>query len=296
MDTALHLIQSGRAHEGTDRLVRMLAGQWLGLGANDWKRFASHALAHPIREYMHADPFTFRAFSKPRGYAGDAVMMDYIYGHRQEQLETPADEVFRYTTQHAPAPEGVRERRRVLARTIDAVADTAGRPIEVTAIAAGHLREMELSVAAAQGRARVTAIDADEQSLDVVSRAYAHLGAATVHGSVRQILSGKLQLEPVDLVYSAGLYDYLSKPVAERLTSTMFAALRPHGTLLLANFLPDIPDVGYMESFMDWHLIYRTDQDMLDLIDALPRADVACVRQFRDSQNTITFLEVTKRP
>ena len=94
----------------------------------------------------------------------------------------------------------------------------------------------------------------------------------------------------------AGLYDYLSKPVAERLTSTMFAALRPHGTLLLANFLPDIPDVGYMESFMDWHLIYRTDQDMLDLIDALPRADVACVRQFRDSQNTITFLEVTKRP
>ncbi len=75
----------------------------------------------------------------------------------------------------------------------------------------------------------------------------------------------------------------------------MFAALRPHGTLLLANFLPDIPDVGYMESFMDWHLIYRTDQEMLELADALPKTDVASVRQFRDSQNTITFLEVTRR-
>src|SRR5262249_38418269 len=31
-------------------------------------------------QVLHQDPFTYRAFSKPRGYAGDAVMMDYIYG------------------------------------------------------------------------------------------------------------------------------------------------------------------------------------------------------------------------
>jgi len=33
---------------------------------------------------VHADPLTYRAFSKPRGYAGDAVMMDHIYGYRRE--------------------------------------------------------------------------------------------------------------------------------------------------------------------------------------------------------------------
>src|SRR6185503_16334963 len=45
-----------------------------------WPDFARSCLDHPLRHVLHQDPFTYRAFSKPRGYAGDAVMMDYIYG------------------------------------------------------------------------------------------------------------------------------------------------------------------------------------------------------------------------
>jgi hypothetical protein len=35
--------------------------------------------------------------------------------------------------------------------------------------------------------------------------------------------------------------------------------LKPGGRLLVANFLHDLPNVGYMESFMGWPLIYRSD-------------------------------------
>ena len=32
--------------------------------------------------------------------------------------------------------------------------------------------------------------------------------------------------------------------------------------LVVANFLPDIWGAGYMETFMDWKLIYRTAEEM----------------------------------
>ena len=34
---------------------------------------------HLLQELVQQDAFTARAASKPRGYAGDAVMMDFIY-------------------------------------------------------------------------------------------------------------------------------------------------------------------------------------------------------------------------
>ena len=45
-----------------------------------WKEYATIACRrHPIMELLHQDPFTMRAFTKPRGYAGDAQMIDFIY-------------------------------------------------------------------------------------------------------------------------------------------------------------------------------------------------------------------------
>ena len=53
-----------------------------------WQEYARACLDHPLRHLLHQDPFTYRAFSKPRGYAGDAVMMDYIYGLGEAQQAT----------------------------------------------------------------------------------------------------------------------------------------------------------------------------------------------------------------
>lgn len=295
MDAALALIESGRAYEGTDLLMHTLADLRRTLGVARWPAFAREVVGHPIRDYVHADPFTFRAFSKPRGYAGDAVMMDQIYGLKQESLASPASDIFHYTTDSGMA-RSVRARRLTLARTIDEVTAELGRVAEVIAIASGHLREIEMSDAAARGQVQVTALDADAESLAVVTEAYADLGAVAQHGSVRQILNGKLVLPQADLIYSAGLYDYLVTPIAECLTRRLFAAVRPGGRLLLANFLPDIPEVGYMESFMDWHLIYRSDAAMLDVIRSVNREEVAQVRQFHDPHDNIAYVELRKRP
>ncbi len=297
MDIALNHITHGEIFSGMARLVSELADIRRRLSHTDWLCFAkTQVLTHGVRSVVHEDPLTYRAFSKPRGYAGDAVMMDYIYGYgpvETDGLSAMAQGLFGFTAQSA-ASAAVRFRRRVLAEAIDSEAARVGRPIDVVALAAGHLREVDLSTAVRTGAASVTALDQDEESLALVHREYAKHGVQAVPTSVRHILGGRTRLPASDLSYTAGLYDYLTEPVATRLTSLMFEALRPGGSLLLANFLPNIHDVGYMESLMDWQLIYRDDAEMRALADGIPCGEIASIEQFHDPFDNITFMKVSK--
>jgi hypothetical protein len=263
-----------------------------------WADVARACLDHPLRHLLHQDPFTYRAFAKPRGYAGDAVMMDYIYGlgeaGRAARDATPLGRAIFSHMGTRPSARAVRYRRKLLADMIDRTASKGGR--RVFALAAGHLREVEISHAMQTGRLDdFVAMDQDEASLTVVARDYASLGVRAMKGSVRQILTGKLQQGEFDFVYAAGLFDYLAAPVATALTCRLFEMTRPGGTLLIPNFADGARDTGYMEAFMDWHLIYRTHTDMHALAAALPSSEVASVDIFDDDDATITFLVVHKR-
>ena len=263
----------------------------------DWPEFAQSCLSHPVCKLLHQDPFTYRAFAKPRGYAGDAVMMDYIYGLGEAApaalSATPLGRaIFQYMGTR-PAAQAVRYRRRLLAELIDSVAERGGS--SVLAIAAGHLREAELSAAAHAGKLQeFVAFDQDQASLSVVAHDYAHLGVRAVPGSVRHILAGKTKLAQYDFVYAAGLFDYLNAPIAAALTRRMFEMTRPGGIMLIPNFLTGMRDRGYMEAIMDWHLIYRTHTDMEALAAVLPSNDVADCQIFDDSEDAITYLLVAK--
>ena len=296
LDIVNEELQSGRIAPSLDLLFEDLAER-REEDPQEWQRYSGSCLDHPLRCLLHQDPFTFRAFSKPRGYAGDAVMMDYIYGLGEAgQAARDASPLGRAIFQYMdtrPSAKAVRYRRRLLAESVDQVADRGGS--SVLAIAAGHLREVELSSAVQTGKLQeYVAFDQDEASLAVVAHDYTHLGVRTMPGSVRQILGGKAKLGQYDLVYAAGLYDYLNDASAMALTRRMFEMTRPGGLMLIPNFLVGARDTGYMESFMDWHLVYRNHADMQALVDALPSGHVAECRIFDDPDGTITFLLVTK--
>jgi len=185
-----------------------------------WPHCAADCLRHPIRSLLHQDPFTYRAFSKPRGYAGDAVMMDYIYGLGEAgpaaRDATPLGRaIFRYMDTR-PSARAVRFRRYLIATLIDRVPSRGGD--SVFALAAGHLRELEISQAVRTGQIQdFVALDQDEASLAVVAGDYAYLGVKTIRGSVKQILSGKQNPGHFDFVYAAGLFDYLNPSAASAL-------------------------------------------------------------------------------
>jgi SAM-dependent methyltransferase len=194
-----------------------------------------------------------------------------------------------------PSARAVRYRRQLLATLIDRTAARGGR--RVLALAAGHLREAAISRAVQAGTlTEFVAIDQDETSLAVIARDYGHLGIRTQPGSVRQMLSNKIGAGTFDFVYAAGLFDYLNDAVAAALTRRLFAMTRPGGMLLIPNFKAGARDSGYMESFMDWRLIYRDHAGMEALAAGLPARDVAGYDVFDDDSETIAFLLVTKAP
>lgn len=263
-----------------------------------WNELVLRCRRHPLRALVHQDPFTWRAYEKPRGYAGDAEMMDYIYSWEELWPPPPSSQLgqwlFQYTT-NAPASQGVRARRGFIAHVLDQVAESQRLP-HVLAIASGHLREAQLTSGIRRRRfGRFVALDGDSRSLDEVQRCYGPFGVETLVMRIARLLSPRIQLGSFDVIYSLGLYDYLDAPLGQRLTARLFDMLRTGGRLIVANFLPEIRDVGYMEAYMDWRLIYRTRHEMLDLTRDIPQAELQELCLHAEENQNIIFLELRRR-
>lgn len=285
-------------HQAMEQLFSGLRERKLLLPDATWRDQVQRARNHALLGLVRQDPFTGRAANKPRGYAGDAVMMDYIYG-REEGWERPAatplgESIFDFTTS-AAASAGVRARREQMANLLDEVA--LERPSSrVLAVAAGHLREASMSAAVRRRRfSQLVALDADTESLAELHRSYGRFGVEPVACDIRKLLTGRTDLGQFDLIYSTGLYDYLNAKTGSRLTSHLFDMLNPGGRLVVANFLPAIADIGYMEAYMDWFLIYRDRHDMMQLTNLIDQAELDDIRVWVEEHQNIVFLSVTKQ-
>lgn len=252
--------------------------------------------SHPVFARCQHDPFTAHSMSRPRGYAGDAALIDLIYetGDARQRVAAASEygkALYSYSISR-PSAEAVRERRRILAAL---VAVTTGRnpTAEVLALAAGHLREADL-LTAEQFPARWLALDQDPLSVAEIQRCHTPR-VTTVTTSVGRFMVRPLMNGHFDLIYAAGLYDYLDEPTAIRLTQGAFSALKPGGELLLANFTHDCPDAAYMDVFMDWRLIARDEAELHRIIAALPQDDVARTTLFRGNNRVIAYAVVERR-
>ena len=263
----------------------------------EWVKCVKKIRESELLTLVHQDPFTNRAFNKPRGYAGDAVMMDYIYG-QEEGWQPPTTSllgqgIFQYTT-GAAASAGVRARREFIAEKLDEVARNILQP-DVLAVAAGHLREASMSSAVRRHKFNTfIALDADAESLREVERSFSRFGVQCELADIRKMLRGRMDFGSFDLIYSTGLYDYLNQKTAQRLSCNLFSMLKPGGKLVIANFLPSIHDIGYMEACMDWFLVYRNRMDMMGLTELIPQIDMHDIHVSVEENQNIVFLEVTR--
>ncbi len=265
-----------------------------------WQELIPIAQQHAVAQYLMQDPFTRWSFEKPRGYSGDASLLDIYYKHASADdiiaASTPLGrEIFDYTGEAASSVAG-RERRNILAETVDRTADRV-EGAEILAIACGHLREAELSKALAAGKLkRWVGLDQDPVSVGTVTRDLAGTVVEAIDGSVRGILRRAYGIGTFDLVYASGLYDYLPRSVGIRLLQRAMEFLKPEGELLFANFSDEITTDGYMETFMDWPLILRSADDMWDIVNAAVDRNAVDAEVFYGSNRNIVYATLRKKP
>jgi SAM-dependent methyltransferase len=263
-----------------------------------WRQLVPLAQQHLVAQYLLQDPFTRWSFEKPRGYSGDASLLDIYYKHPSAagivaSSSALGQEIFAYTSE-APSSVAGRERRQILARSVDATARRVDQA-EILAIACGHLREAETSEALAEGRLRRwVGLDQDPVSIATVNRDLAGSAVEAVEGSVRNILRRAYSLGAFDLVYASGLYDYLPRAIGIRLLQRAMELLKPGGEFLFANFSDEITTDGYMETFMDWPLILRSADDMWDIINAAVDRNAVDAEVYYGSNRNIVYGTVRK--
>lgn len=290
LDTCHRTLKEGNIRETFITLAEELTHLRLTMSDDDWSEHIVPACkAHGLAELLNEDPFTRRARDKPRGYAGDAEMMDYLYFR-----QPPADcsnlgkKMFKATTA-SHTGKSVRWRRRHIAALINKLAGTH-KKVSVLSVACGHCRESELLKQRTRDTLRnFTALDQDDESLRVVQETFE--GPLTT--LCRNVVNGSrdAKLKNFHFVYSAGLFDYLDDRVAKLVSTTLLKRARPGGTVLIANFTPDNWARGYMESFMDWQLKLRSKEDMRRLI---PAKGVSNAFLYNDPFRNVVYLRMTK--
>lgn len=296
LDRACTQVLGGEAAAAFRLLTPRLSALWSEARATGQaEAMRQWCRAHPLHALVMQDPFTHRAAAKPRGYAGDAVMMDFIYdGAPPEGTSAVGADIFAATTR-AGMGLSVRYRRQLLRSLIDDTVVRHERP-RMLSVAAGHCRELQGSLVEFPDFAgEFVALDQDPHACREIAHGHAGHPVRVVNQGVRE-LAGSQQgsvladaLGRFDLIYSAGLYDYLPDALARRLTRRLLTMLRPGGRALIANFVPGGSGRGYMELFMDWALVLRTEAQMRDLAQA---AGAAHVNTFADPQRNVVYAEL----
>jgi extracellular factor (EF) 3-hydroxypalmitic acid methyl ester biosynthesis protein len=298
---AEHLRNPQMAWEAMDLLFNGLCEVRNSITPEEWQQFITTVCAsHPVRAMVEQDPITHRSFHKPRGYAGDAVLLDLIYQDPStqsivDQCTAMGQQIYSYMIE-APAARAVRLRRDLIAATIDDVAGDVASP-DIFSIACGHLRETQLSNAVQDGRIRrFYGLDHDAETIGYGVDALAPLGVQLLHGNALHLLKGQFKdLGHFDLIYASGLFDYLNHNLARRLAEVMFGMLKPGGRMLIINAIPGMRDTGYMESFMGWSLIYRELDELVDIASCIPRDEVAEQDVFLEDNQNFAFLQLRKQ-
>jgi extracellular factor (EF) 3-hydroxypalmitic acid methyl ester biosynthesis protein len=116
--------------------------------------------------------------------------------------------------------------------------------------------------------------------------------------SVHQVLKDAPKLgdkiETYDVIYCAGLFDYLSDRVCKRLMNIFYDILAPGGLLVATNVDTSNPSRQTMEQVLEWHLIYRNRAQLMGLAPDLAPDGSSCIKS--DPTGCNVLLEVRRNP
>jgi Predicted methyltransferase (contains TPR repeat) len=261
---------------------------------------------HPL---VLCAPFMYRTFRKPLGYAGDYEMVNMMARDPFQGASVFAKVL---NTFFLNTPPVVAHRNRidylysVLVREIDRVSRSGG-VARVLNLGCGPALEIQafLEKSPPNLKADFTLLDFNDETVahttGVLNSLKNKFGRSSeiriLKKSVAQFLKeqskpvSSLGGKPFDLVYCAGLFDYLADPICERLLSAFYNLTAPGGVVVSTNVDLANPSRGWMEYMVDWYLCYRDSKGMGKLMPQVPAENL---RVFSDESGVNVMMEARR--
>jgi extracellular factor (EF) 3-hydroxypalmitic acid methyl ester biosynthesis protein len=262
---------------------------------------------HPL---VLCSPFAYRTFAKPLGYAGDYEIVNMMLRNPFEGSSVFAKIVNLWFLEQPPALAH-RNRIAYLERTLlneAARVARSGRPARVFNLACGPAVEVQRFIAQSPlaDNCKFDLLDFNNETLVHVRtvlegerrRAQRSTALNFINKPVHQLLKSagksveRTPEQQYDLIYCAGLFDYLTDPIIQRLLTVLYSWLAPDGLLLATNVDPSNPLRYGMEHLLDWHLIYRNSTHLRALRPSQVAAEDAEVKSELSGVNL--FMEVRR--
>lgn len=234
--------------------------------------------------------FMTRTNLKPRGYSGDSEMMGMIYSNDYRGESTFSKIINKHPLEH-PAAQAVRNRRDLIAKMLhnqkENHSSTSHERLKVLSVACGPVFEMRDILSSPEDcqKYHFTLLDQDRHALleaaqliDKIEKSLdTKLTVDYLNASVRTMLAtSKLKSKwgEFDFIYSMGLFDYLTPPVATAVLGRLYQLLKPGGQMVVGNFHVSNPSRYYMEYWLDWVIYYRTEEEFRNLLKDASSAEI----------------------
>src|SRR6202171_3364227 len=183
-------------------------------------------------------------------------------------------------TDEMAASRAVRHRKDLIKRWLKARLQNRSVPLRVLGIAGGPAQELLELLSETPRLPAPLEVVLFDQDKGALAYAYRRMQPLTenregsgvrilyLHESIKRLLKDRTLFDEFgtfDLIYSAGLFDYLRLPTAVQLARDFYSRLAAGGQLLISNMVPENPSRWYMEHHLDWFLLYRSRAEHLEI-------------------------------
>lgn len=214
--------------------------------------------------------------SKPLGYGGDFITMNYIYDYNSENYLGDSSYsmlINKYTCTINVACSNIARKNYLKSRILNNIEEN-NNVAKILSVGSGPARELIelLSEDLVKSSLEFHCLDFEQKAIDLVKSNLSRIQYDSRNIQIKFIKTDLISLvkkksfkkELFDFIYISGVFDYLSQRLCTSLTKELFYLLGKDKHLLIANMsLERAKHRAYYEMFGEWIMVHRTKDDMI---------------------------------
>lgn len=201
------------------------------------------------------------AVLKPHGYAGDFVIIERIYQHWLSPKEHLINWDHFFHAQDAP--RAILNRKKYFLGILKDLEKKDGKR-DVLNIGCGPCQDVVEFLSQGPSQVFFECVDYDKNAIEY---SYNKVKAKGFLGNIEFYRDNAFKFRPTrqyDLIWSAGLFDYLDEKTFKMLLTKQLAFLKEGGEIVLGNFSQNNSTRDYME-FGNWFLHHRSEDELIQI-------------------------------